>query len=392
MLWKRHQVTTSGTSTGATRNSDPASIASIASWMSRMVPQPTSTLPVLRPSYLARYSATRSRQPGVVSVNSTRLKPPSIAASIAGAALSAVGVRRTAHARSFLKRASTAANDSEDCMYLLSDIECARRTAVESRAVRENISVSARATSPKIPIFSAALGLREETKRAGPQNRKIGRSGTGGSESPPRSADADAAEAGEDYAQPHPPLLPLLLGIHADGRLVPVGAAIDAARVPVVGLDVGPDVWRAAGTAGLLLVHERRRLHPREGRLPHVGHLGGAGPPAGVDAHGEHRVHRHGMGAGRRLRRGAGAQGPPPRVRLPRRLVRRRLPHVQGVRAPGQDGPLPAVALDLAFCAQPAGRALDGVAHGAGARARPGRTAARPQRLRPPAPGAAVVY
>eukprot|EP00967_Tisochrysis_lutea_P119123 scaffold194151_cov31-Tisochrysis_lutea.AAC.2 len=47
------------------------------------------TLPVFSPSYLARYSATRSRQLGVVNVNSTRLKPPSIAASIAGAAFSA---------------------------------------------------------------------------------------------------------------------------------------------------------------------------------------------------------------------------------------------------------------------------------------------------------------
>mmetsp|Transcript_19339 Transcript_19339/g.61658 ORF Transcript_19339/g.61658 Transcript_19339/m.61658 type:complete len:221 (+) Transcript_19339:174-836(+) len=107
-LCVRHHVTTSGTSTGATMNSAPASRASLQSSISMIVPQPTITLPVLSPSYFARYSVTRSRQPGVVSVNSTIWKPPSIAASIAGAHFSAVGVRSTAQARSFLKRFSTA--------------------------------------------------------------------------------------------------------------------------------------------------------------------------------------------------------------------------------------------------------------------------------------------
>ena len=76
MLLSAAQVTTSGTSTGATRNSEPASIAALASGMSITVPHPIITLP----SYLARKSDTRSRQPGVVSVNSTMSKPPSIAA------------------------------------------------------------------------------------------------------------------------------------------------------------------------------------------------------------------------------------------------------------------------------------------------------------------------
>mmetsp|Transcript_26622 Transcript_26622/g.57474 ORF Transcript_26622/g.57474 Transcript_26622/m.57474 type:complete len:211 (+) Transcript_26622:413-1045(+) len=108
MLCIAHHVTTSGTRTGATRNSDPASMARFASSMSMTVPQPTMTLP----SYFARKSATRSRQPGVVSVNSTISKPPLIAASIAGAHCSAFGVRSTAHARCTLKVSRTAWNDS----------------------------------------------------------------------------------------------------------------------------------------------------------------------------------------------------------------------------------------------------------------------------------------
>merc|ERR1719217_391771 len=99
MLLSAAHVTTSGTSTGATRNSEPASIAALASGMSITVPHPIITLP----SYLARNSATRSRQPGVVSVNSTMSKPPSIAACIAGAHWFSFGVSRTAQARYFLK-------------------------------------------------------------------------------------------------------------------------------------------------------------------------------------------------------------------------------------------------------------------------------------------------
>merc|ERR1719409_1992891 len=113
MLLSAAHVTTSGTRTGATRNSAPASIAALASGMSITVPQPTITLP----SYLARKSATASRQPGVVSVNSTISKPPSIAACIAGGACSALGVRSTAHARCCLKVASTASNDSGERVY-----------------------------------------------------------------------------------------------------------------------------------------------------------------------------------------------------------------------------------------------------------------------------------
>merc|ERR1719201_932096 len=81
ILLRAAQVTTSSTRHGATRNSAPASMAALASGMSMTVPQPTITLP----SYLARKLATWSRQPGVVSVNSTMSKPPSIAACMAGA-------------------------------------------------------------------------------------------------------------------------------------------------------------------------------------------------------------------------------------------------------------------------------------------------------------------
>merc|ERR1719326_1224577 len=123
MLCIAHHVTTSGTSTGATRNSEPASIAALASSMSMTVPQPTITLP----SYLARKSETRSRQPGVVRVNSTISKPPSIAASIAGAHCSSFGVRSTAHARYFLKVSRTLVKDSGDLVYVSLLIVCAER-------------------------------------------------------------------------------------------------------------------------------------------------------------------------------------------------------------------------------------------------------------------------
>mmetsp|Transcript_2304 Transcript_2304/g.3692 ORF Transcript_2304/g.3692 Transcript_2304/m.3692 type:complete len:204 (-) Transcript_2304:132-743(-) len=103
MLCSAHQVTTSGCMIGATRNSEPASIARFASWMSITVPQPTITWPSRR----ARKSETQSRQPGVVSVNSTTSKPPSIEACIALVADSPDGVRRTAQARYVLNRSRT---------------------------------------------------------------------------------------------------------------------------------------------------------------------------------------------------------------------------------------------------------------------------------------------
>mmetsp|Transcript_23416 Transcript_23416/g.58158 ORF Transcript_23416/g.58158 Transcript_23416/m.58158 type:complete len:211 (-) Transcript_23416:103-735(-) len=110
MLCIAHQVTTSGTSTGATRNSEPASMALFASSISITVPHPTITLP----SYLARKLETASRQPGVVSVNSTISNPPAMAASIAGGHCSALGVRSTAQALYFLNVSSTFLNDSGD--------------------------------------------------------------------------------------------------------------------------------------------------------------------------------------------------------------------------------------------------------------------------------------
>merc|ERR1719247_3692566 len=113
MLLSAAHVTTSGTRTGATRNSAPASIAALASGMSITVPQPTITLP----SYLARKLATWSRQPGVVSVNSTMSKPPSIAACMAGAHCSALGVRSTAHALYLAKVSMTFVTDSGDFIY-----------------------------------------------------------------------------------------------------------------------------------------------------------------------------------------------------------------------------------------------------------------------------------
>ena len=84
-------------------NSAPASHAASASVVFMIVPQPTMT----SPSYLARKSASVSRQPGVVSVNSAILKPPSIAAVMALGHASAVAVRSTAQTRSRAKRSST---------------------------------------------------------------------------------------------------------------------------------------------------------------------------------------------------------------------------------------------------------------------------------------------
>ena len=97
-------MTTSGTRTGATRNSAPASIAFFrVPGMSITVPQPTITLP----SYLARKSETASRQPGAVSLNSTISKPPSMAACIAGGHCSPSACEAPAHARYFLKVSRT---------------------------------------------------------------------------------------------------------------------------------------------------------------------------------------------------------------------------------------------------------------------------------------------
>merc|ERR1719261_2239428 len=113
MLLSAHQVTTSGTRHGATRNSAPASIAALASGVSMTVPQPTITLP----SNFLRKLATWSRQPGVVSVNSTMSKPPSIAACIAGAQCSALGVRSTAQALYLAKVSITFCADSGVFLY-----------------------------------------------------------------------------------------------------------------------------------------------------------------------------------------------------------------------------------------------------------------------------------
>ena len=92
ILLAAHHSTTSGISTGLTINCAPASKALLASSTVITVPTPVST------SFREAYSATESRHPGVVSVNSTSLNPPSTAAFIAGVQAPTIGVRRTAHA------------------------------------------------------------------------------------------------------------------------------------------------------------------------------------------------------------------------------------------------------------------------------------------------------
>ena len=87
--------------------------AALASGMSITVPHPIMTLP----SYLARKLATCSRQPGVVSVNSMMSKPPSMAACMAGAHCSALGVRRTAQALCLAKTSITLCADAGVCLY-----------------------------------------------------------------------------------------------------------------------------------------------------------------------------------------------------------------------------------------------------------------------------------
>ena len=77
------------------------------------VPHPIITLP----SYFLRKLATWSRQPGVVSVNSIMSKPPSMAACMAGAHCSALGVRRTAQALYFAKVSITFCDDAGVCLY-----------------------------------------------------------------------------------------------------------------------------------------------------------------------------------------------------------------------------------------------------------------------------------
>ena len=89
------------------------SSAALASGMSITVPHPTITLP----SYFLRKLATWSRQPGVVSVNSTMSKPPSIAACMAGAHCSALGVRRTAQALYLANVSITFCADAGVCLY-----------------------------------------------------------------------------------------------------------------------------------------------------------------------------------------------------------------------------------------------------------------------------------
>ena len=79
--------------TGETRYRAPALTADLASSAVSTVPAPTTTLS--RPENCS----ISSKAWGVVSVNSTTLKPPRMAASIAGAAASATGVRRIADAR-----------------------------------------------------------------------------------------------------------------------------------------------------------------------------------------------------------------------------------------------------------------------------------------------------
>ena len=89
------------------------SSAALASGMSITVPHPTITLP----SYFLRKLATWSRQPGVVSVNSTMSNPPSMAACMAGAHCSAFGVRRTAQALYLANVSMTFCADAGVCLY-----------------------------------------------------------------------------------------------------------------------------------------------------------------------------------------------------------------------------------------------------------------------------------
>ena len=112
--------------------------ATLASGMSMTVPHPTITLP----SYFFRKLATWSRQPGVVSVNSTMSKPPSIAACIAGPHCSAFGVRRTAHALYLAKVSITFCADAGVCLYapeasvFMPRDDCIIRSAMTSVATR----------------------------------------------------------------------------------------------------------------------------------------------------------------------------------------------------------------------------------------------------------------
>ena len=111
IMFSAHHCTTSGTITGETMNLAPASIARLASSTDITVPTPVRTSGRFR-----AYSATESRHPGVVSVNSTSLNPPATAASIAGVHAPSMGVRSTAHALCSANCWSTASYEAPDCV------------------------------------------------------------------------------------------------------------------------------------------------------------------------------------------------------------------------------------------------------------------------------------
>mmetsp|Transcript_3054 Transcript_3054/g.10154 ORF Transcript_3054/g.10154 Transcript_3054/m.10154 type:complete len:209 (-) Transcript_3054:1149-1775(-) len=106
ILFSAHQVTTSGIKIGDTINLEPASMAALASSMLRIVPHPVKT------SVRDAKRDTASRQPGVVSVNSARRKPPCTAASMALYAAPSTPVRSTAHALCLANCSSTWLNSA----------------------------------------------------------------------------------------------------------------------------------------------------------------------------------------------------------------------------------------------------------------------------------------
>mmetsp|Transcript_4044 Transcript_4044/g.10293 ORF Transcript_4044/g.10293 Transcript_4044/m.10293 type:complete len:234 (-) Transcript_4044:43-744(-) len=123
-------LTTSSTRTGATMNSAPASRQALTSSTFMAVPHPIITFP----SYLALKSAMCWRQSGVVRVNSTISKPPSMDACIALGHASEVGVRSTAHALFSAKVSRTLSRSSRVLVYLSVAMERDPRARPAARA------------------------------------------------------------------------------------------------------------------------------------------------------------------------------------------------------------------------------------------------------------------